>query len=69
MVFTRQNTRLDDNPESPTRNQQEKNIREVLTPSRKLFMQENNELFVQQVIQYSQDLEGGFLHYHLLNFE
>ena len=42
------------------------NIREVRTPSRRVFTQEQNELFVQQVFQYSQDLEGEVLHYRVL---
>ena len=29
-------------------------------------MQEQNELFIQQVAQYSQGLEGEVLHYHVL---
>ena len=41
------------------------NIREVRTPSQKVFTQEHNELFVQQVVQYSQEIEGDELHYHV----
>ena len=59
MVFTRQKARVGTNPKSPPRNQPEKYIREVLNPSRTVFTQEQKELFVQQVVQYSQDLEGG----------
>ena len=43
-----------------------KATRYTATPSHKVFTQEQNELFVQQVFQYSQDLEGGYLHYHVL---
>ena len=66
MVFTRQKSRSDENPESPPRTQSEINIREVRTPSRTFFTQERNELFVQQVIQYSQDLVCEVFHYHVL---
>ena len=66
MVFTRQKSRADENPESLPRTQPERNIREVRTPSRKLFTQEHNELFVQHVVQYSQEKEGEYLHYHVL---
>ena len=54
MLFTRQKSRADENPESPPRTQTESNIREVRTPSQIFFTQEHNELFVQQVVQYSQ---------------
>ena len=66
MVFTIEKARADANPESPPRTQPEKNIREVHTPSQTVFTQEQNELFVQQVLQYSQDLEDEVLHYHVL---
>ena len=58
MVLTRQKARVDENPESPPRTQPEINIREVRTPSRIVFKQEQNELFIQQVVKYSQNLEG-----------
>ena len=51
MVFTRQKAREGESPESPPRTQPEKNIREVRTPSRTVFTQEQNKLFVQQVVQ------------------
>ena len=54
MVFTRQKERADAYPEPSPRTQPDINILEVRTPSLKLFMQEQNELFVQQVLQYSQ---------------
>ena len=60
MVFTRQKSRAGENPESPPRTYPEKNIREVCTPSRKVFTMEHNELFFQQVAQYSQKKEGGY---------
>ena len=66
MIFTIKKARAGANPESPTRTQPEINIREVRTPSRTVFTQEQNELFVQQVVQYSQDLEGEVFHYHVL---
>ena len=51
MVFTRQKSRADTNLESPPRTQPEINICEVRTSSRKVFTQEQNELFFQQVLQ------------------
>ena len=54
MVFTIQKARADTNPESPTRTQPEINIREVRTPSRTVFTQEQYELFAQQFVQNSQ---------------
>ena len=50
MLFTRQKSRLGANPESPPRTHPEKYIREVHTPSRTVFTQEQNELFVQQFL-------------------
>ena len=41
-------------------------MREVRTPGRTVFTQEQNELFVQRVVQYSQDLGGEVLHHHIL---
>ena len=49
MVLTRQKVRSGANLESPQRTQPEINIRELRTPSLKVFTQEQNELFVQQV--------------------
>ena len=66
MVFSRQKARADANLESSTRNQTEVNIREVCTPSRTVFAQEENELFAQTVLKYSHDLEGEVLHYYVL---
>ena len=66
MVFTRQKSRLGKNPESPPRTRPETNIREVRTPSRKVFTQEQNEFFIQDVFKYFQDLEGGDLHYNVI---
>ena len=66
MVFTIQKAKAVANPESPPRNQPETNISEVCTSSRTVFTQEQNKLFFQQVVQYSQDLEVEDLHYHVL---
>ena len=66
MVFTRQKARAGANPESPPKNHPETNIREVCTPSRTVFAQEQNELYVQEVFQCAQYLEGEDLHYHVL---
>ena len=56
MVFTRQKSRAGANPEYPPRAQHKINIREVRTPSRAVFTQEHNELFVQKVVQDGQGL-------------
>ena len=66
LVFTRQKSRAGENPESPPRTQPGTNISEVRTPSRKLFTQEHNEFFLQQVFQYAQENEGDDLNYHVL---
>ena len=66
MVFTRQKERAGANPESPPRTQPETNISEVRTPSWTVFMQEQNELFVQRVVQYSQEKEVDYFHYRVL---
>ena len=68
MVFIRKKSRADANPEYPARTQLGKNIREVRTPRRKVFTQEQNELFIQQVIRYSQEDKGDELHYLVLGF-
>ena len=65
MVFTRQKARTSANPESPARIQTGTNIREVRTPRRTVFTQEHNGLFIQRVLQYSQEETGDELHYHV----
>ena len=55
MVFTRKKSRADANPKSPPTTHPGTNISEVRTPSRIFFTEEQNELFVQQVVQYSQE--------------
>ena len=67
MLFYRQKARAGANPDSPPITQLETNIREVRTPIRKVFTQEQNELFLQQVVQYSQSLQGEDFHYHVLD--
>ena len=67
-VFIRQRAIAGENPESPPRTHQETNIRELRTPSWTVFTQENNKLFVQQVVQYYQDFEGKDFHYRVLGF-
>ena len=57
---------MDANPESPPRIHHEINIREVPTPSRTVFTPKYNELFVQQVVQDAQSLEGEVLYYHII---
>ena len=66
MVFTRQKSRAIANPEYPPIPHPETNIREVRTPSWTISTQEDNELSVQQFVQYSQEKEGDDLHYHVL---
>ena len=66
MVFTIQKAGEDANPEFPPIIQHEINIREVRALSWKVFTQEQNELFFQQVVQYAQGLEGEVLYYHVL---
>ena len=66
IVFTRQEARTGDNPESPQRIKHGIKIREVPTTSRKVFTTEQNELFIQRVVQDAQGLEGEVLYYHIL---
>ena len=66
MVCNRQKARAGENKESPPRTQPETSICELINTSRTVFTQEQKELFVQQVVQYSQDLEGEDFHYHVL---
>ena len=66
MVFTRKKSRADANPESSPITQHKINIREVQTTSRTVFTQEQNESFLQQVVQETQGLEGEVFHYHVI---
>ena len=66
MAFTRKKARAGANTETPPTNQPGTIIREVCTPSRTVFTQEHNELFIQQVFQYSQVAEGDEFYYHVL---
>ena len=66
MVYNRQKTRSDANPESPPRTHHEINLREVQTLSWTVFTPEYNELFVQQVVQDDQGLEDEVLYYHII---
>ena len=66
MVFTRKKSRAGANPEYPPRTQPGTNIHEVRTPIRIVFTREYNELFIQRVIQYSQEAKGDELHYLVL---
>ena len=68
MVFARQKARAGGNPKSPERTQLGTNIHEVSTPRRTAFTREQNELFVQQVLQFSQEDKGCEFHYHVLGF-
>ena len=66
IIFTRKILREDANPDSPATTYPVNYIHEVCTSSRTVFTQEHNELSVQQVVQYSQEKEGEYLHYHIL---
>ena len=66
MVYIRQKSRADANHESTPRIKHEIDTHKLPTPSRTVFTQEQNELFVQQVFQESQGLEGEVLYYHIL---
>ena len=66
MVYTRLKSRADTNPESPPIIQHEINIPEVPTHTRTVFTQEQNELFIQQVVRDAQGLEGEVFHYRVL---
>ena len=66
MLVTRQKFRAGENPHFTQRTQPETNICEVRTPSRTVFTHEQNELLFQQVVKYSQEREGEYLHYHVL---
>ena len=63
MVFTIKKARAGANPEYPPRTHPRTNIREVRTPSRKVFTREHNELFIQRVFQYSPEAKGDEFHY------
>ena len=65
MIFTRQEARGGANPESTPITHPGTNIHEVRTPSRTLFTQEHNELFIQRVLKYSQYVEGDELYFFL----
>ena len=66
MVFTRQKARAGANPEYPPQTQPVTNICEVGTPSWTFFTREHNELFIQWVLQYSQDVKGDELHFFVI---
>ena len=66
MVFTRQKEKAGGNPESTARNHTGTNIREVRTPRRTVFTQEQNKSSIQQVLQYSQEEKGDELNYNVL---
>ena len=66
MVFTRQRSRAGANPEYPARTHTGTSIREVRTTRRTVFTQEQNELFIQRVLQYYQEYKGDELQYHVL---
>ena len=51
MLFTRKKARAGANPESPARTQAGKNMREGRNPRRTVFTQEQNDLFIQRVLQ------------------
>ena len=51
MVFTRQKERAGANPESPAITHPGTNTREEKNPRRPVFTREQNDLFIQQVLQ------------------
>ena len=65
MVFTRKKSRVGANSESPARTQPGTNIRERSNSRRTVFTREHNDLFIQRVLQYSQENESNELHYHV----
>ena len=66
MVSIRQKARAGANPESPARTRPGTNIPEVRTPRHTVFTRKQNELFIQQILQYYQEEKGDELHYHVL---
>ena len=66
MVFIWKKSRAGANTKSPSITHPGTDIHELHTPSQTVFTQEQNELFVQQVFQYSQVIDGAELHYHVL---
>ena len=54
------------NTESPAKYLRVKYIHEILTHRRTVFTWEYNELFIQRVLQYSEDKKGDELHYRVL---
>ena len=66
MVFPRQKSRAGANTQYSPRAQPENNICEVRTTIWTVSTQEQNELFGQHVVQYCQEKEGEYLHYHVL---
>ena len=61
MIFTRQKERESANPESPPRTHPATNMSELRTTSRTVFTQKQNELFIEQVLQCSQDVAGELI--------
>ena len=66
MVFTRKKSRAVENPESPTRTQPGTNICEGINPRRTVFTREQNDFFIQRVLQYSQEEKIDELRYNFL---
>ena len=66
MVCIRQKARASANPENPARTQPGTNICEERNPRQTVFTQEQNDLFIQLFIQYSQEKKSNELHYHVL---
>ena len=66
ILFTRQKAIAGANPEFPARTQPVTNIPGVRTLRRTVFTQEQNEIFIQEVLQYSQEEKCDELHYHVI---
>ena len=66
MVFIRKKSIAGENTESPPRTHPSSNIRKLRTPSRTVFTQKYNELFIEKFLQCSQDVAGDELHFFVL---
>ena len=69
MVFTRKKARAGANPEYPQRTHPETNKCELRNPGFTVFTHEQNELFVQKVVQKYWEKEGEDLNYHVLGLK
>ena len=68
MVFTRKKARAGENPEYSAGTHPRTNISGGSNPRRPVFTREQNDLFIQQVLQYSQENESDELYLFVLGF-